>query len=61
MSPLNVVLSTLASITVLMHFGNSFEKIKMNREIGLIITVTTCLIFAANYIREIITAKKEKQ
>ncbi len=60
MSLLNVILSTLASITVLMYFGNSFAKINVSKEIWLIITVITCLIFASNYIREIINGKKEE-
>jgi hypothetical protein len=60
MSPLSVILSTLASITVFMYFGNSFDKIHMSKETWLIITAITCLIFTVNYIREIITGKKEE-
>jgi len=60
MSTLSVILSTLSAITILIYFGNNFVKFNISREAWLIITIITCVIFTVNYLRELITNKKEE-
>jgi len=60
MSTLSVILSTLSAVTILVYFGNNYAKFNLSRETWLIVTAITCLIFAVNYIREIVIGKKEE-
>jgi len=59
MSPLSVILLTLSFISIMIYAGNHYTKISISREIWLMLTIVTSVVFFIKYFADIAAKKKE--
>lgn len=60
MSLLNVVFIILAFITIMVYIGNSYTKVNISKEVWLIITIVTGVLFILSYLFEIFKNRKKE-
>lgn len=60
MSLLNVVFIILAFITIMVYIGNSYTKVNISKEVWLIITIVTGVLFILSYLFEIFENRKKE-